>query len=466
MFAILNEEVALRSWQLIPYAYIVKGSSSPQRLYRDEFEVLIKADGKTQIPESEITKKFIDSGLLIECKEKEFKLSKWQEYRNFNNRLVATMNLQITGRCNYNCKHCFNAKDNHALQSHMTLKQINKLLDEAESCGIMGFTITGGEPMVHKNIKEIIEEIYKRNMFIFDFNTNGYYITQEFLDFLKSLKANPLMKISFDGIGYHDEMRNFKGAEEKALEAFKLCTQNGFKTLAQVNVNYNNLNTIKQTLDLLESMHVSTIRLIRTTEVPRWIKNGGKCLEIKDYYDQMIDLLKDYISKPRFSDIIVWQLLELYPCSQTYKLDAVKDIRMSQPICKGTRGMMAVGANGNVYPCLQVSGVFDDTGEKLGNVFETPLKDLLQTESKYMKYICTTVEEKAKINGRCNKCKYLKYCGTGCPAMSITKTYAEKGVFCYTEPDTWKCYFLENNYYDKVIKSLEGYRCISPKIEL
>jgi len=211
---------------------------------------------------------------------------------------------------------------------------------------------------------------------------------------------------------------------------------------------------------------VKTIRLIRTTEVPRWLKNGGQCLEIKDYYDRMLDVLSEYISKPRRSNIIVWQLLELSPHSRTYSVDAVKNIRMSQPICKGTRGMIAIGANGNIYPCLQVSGVFDDTGETLGNIFDTPLKEMLQTESKYMKYICTSVEEKATINGKCIKCKYLKYCGTGCPAMSLTKTYAENGTFCYTAPDTWKCYFLENGYYEKVQESMKGYQCTSPILEV
>ena len=64
------------------------------------------------------------------------------------------------------CLHCFNAADNAPLQSEWTAEEAKKLLDEAYECGINAFTITGGEPMLHKNFFDIIEGIYKRNMFV------------------------------------------------------------------------------------------------------------------------------------------------------------------------------------------------------------------------------------------------------------------------------------------------------------
>ena len=133
----------------------------------------------------------------------------------------------ITGKCNYNCIHCFNAADNAPLMSEWTMDEMNKLLDKARDCGINAFTITGGEPMLHKNFFEIIEGIYSRGIFVEELNTNGHFINMAALERLKSIGCVPLVKISFDGIGYHDWMRNHKGAEQTALEAISLCVENG-----------------------------------------------------------------------------------------------------------------------------------------------------------------------------------------------------------------------------------------------
>lgn len=106
------------------------------------------------------------------------------------------MNLMITGKCNYNCIHCFNAADNAPLMSEWTMDEMNKLLDQARDCGINAFTITGGEPMLHKNFFEIIEGIYSRGMFVEELNTNGHFINMAALERLKSIGCVPLVKIS------------------------------------------------------------------------------------------------------------------------------------------------------------------------------------------------------------------------------------------------------------------------------
>lgn len=69
--------------------------------------------------------------------------------------------------------------------------------------------------MLHKNFFDIIEGIYKRNMFVEEINTNGYYITADALERLKKIGCIPLMKISFDGLGFHDWMRNREGCRRK-----------------------------------------------------------------------------------------------------------------------------------------------------------------------------------------------------------------------------------------------------------
>ena len=44
---ILNPNIALRSWQLVPYAFYVKGERNAGGLKKEEFDFLSACDGKS-----------------------------------------------------------------------------------------------------------------------------------------------------------------------------------------------------------------------------------------------------------------------------------------------------------------------------------------------------------------------------------------------------------------------------------
>lgn len=58
-------------------------------------------------------------------------------------------------------------------------------------------------------------------MYLEDLNTNGSFLDQTALEQFRKIGCNPLIKISFDGIGYHDWLRNRNGAEADALRAIR-----------------------------------------------------------------------------------------------------------------------------------------------------------------------------------------------------------------------------------------------------
>lgn len=202
------------------------------------------------------------------------------------------LSWMITGKCNYNCLHCFNAADNARLQSEFTMEEAKRLIKEAQECGINAFTITGGEPMLHPNFMEIIRGIHSHGMYVREINTNGHFITKDILTEMKSFGCMPRIKISFDGIGHHDWLRNRESAEEDALKAIRLCIENGFRVKAQTNVHRLNVDTILLTAKLLGDMGLDEMRIIRTTEAPRWEENAGDaCLTIEEYFDSMTAFL-------------------------------------------------------------------------------------------------------------------------------------------------------------------------------
>lgn len=459
MSYILNENIALRSWWRVPYAYYIKGVLTAEKLTKEEFELLLRCDGQSDIEDSELLTSLHLRGFISECKKGEKSLTPWQRME-CDNRYFPEMNWMITGKCNYNCLHCFNAADNSPLMAEFSLEEAERLLDDAMACGINGFTITGGEPMCHKNFLQIMEGIHRRGMYVAELNTNGFYINQETLDRMKEIGCRPLMKISFDGVGHHDWLRNRKGAEEDALRAIALCVENGFRVKAQTNVHRRNVDSMIPTARLLDEMGVAEMRIIRTTEVPRWNENAkGATLDLEEYFDRMLEFSRVYSTEEHKMTIDIWQFMGLYPTSRKYSLRPVcyrdGEFKSTRPVCRGNRAMVAVAANGNVFPCMQMSGYYEVRNDILGNVKESGLRPILQM-GKYLAEVCTTVGELAAANEECNSCPYFKYCAGGCRAIALTLTSDKMGV------DPSKCLFFKKGYYEKVVETMGDWHNITP----
>ena len=461
---ILNPHIALRSWRLVPYAYYIRYERTASGLKQEEFERLSLCDGLHDVPEDELTAALTERGMISRVEKGTAPLTDWQKPLVCDNRYMPSMNWMITGRCNYNCLHCFNAGDNAPLQSEWSLDEANKLLDEAQACGINGFTVTGGEPMAHKHFFEILEGIYRRGMYVFELNTNGFYIDQDALDRMKAMDCTPLMKISFDGFGYHDWMRNHKGAEADTLRAIRLCLENGFRVKVQMNINRKNRGSILQTLERLDEMGVERTRMICTTESTRWAENAaGQSFTVPEYYDTCLEVLGDYIRGNHRMSVNCWQFLDLHPGSRSFTLTPMQGrldcYRESRPLCQGNRGMIAVGSTGAVYPCLQMSGWMEAHKYFYGNVKEQGLQSMLQG-GKYLDEVCATIGDMLKVNETCAACPHLQECRGGCRAIALLTSDGNMMA-----PDPWKCFFFDHGYIEKCEAALAPYRNRTQKHE-
>ena len=462
MYFRLSNHVALRSWKNVEYALYIQGEPYAQPLTMKQAQALLLCDGEHDMEIDETVLGLAARNLIVSC-ERGAHPSAWSAYQKYDNPYFPKMNLMITGKCNYNCLHCFNAADNAPLMTEWTFEELCDLFDQARDCGIHTLTITGGEPMVHKNFMEILREIHKRRMFVEELNTNGYYLTQKILDEMKEIGCRPLVKISFDGIGYHDWMRNRKGAEEKTLDAMKLCIQNGFDVKSQTQVHRKNVTSMMPTAKVLCDMGVKEMRIIRTTEVPRWVMNAGDaCLGMEEYYETMLAFAKDYLQSGMKMEIDIWQFLRIYPESGSFRIVPVScadgEYRDTFPGCRGNRGMVAVTSSGEIVPCIQVSGTLQQTGVSLGNLHNDRLKDLLMS-GKYLENVCATVGDVRKNNPRCGECKWFEYCTGGCRAMGYLYSGERKDFF---GEDLTKCRFFENGWYEKVRDTLSDWRNLSP----
>ena len=102
-------------------------------------------------------------------------------------RNLASFDLEITARCNNNCRHCYinlPADDMEALSKELTLGQIKDIADQAFDLGALWCLITGGEPLLRKDFFDIYLYLKKKGFLVSVF-TNACLVTQEHIDFFK-----------------------------------------------------------------------------------------------------------------------------------------------------------------------------------------------------------------------------------------------------------------------------------------
>ena len=115
-------------------------------------------------------------------------------------REIDYLRVSVTDNCNLRCVYCMKEKENNFLKNDekLTDDEIYKIVKESAKLGIKKIRMTGGEPLVRRDIKEIL--IYLRKVYNgkITLSTNGLLIDKENIETLK--KCVDYFEISLDGV--------------------------------------------------------------------------------------------------------------------------------------------------------------------------------------------------------------------------------------------------------------------------
>ncbi|MFH1102557.1 MAG: heme b synthase [Pseudomonadota bacterium] len=340
-------------------------------------------------------------------------------------RLVA---WEITRNCNLDCVHCRAAATRGPYNGELSTDAAFQLIDRIASLGNPIVILTGGEPLLRKDIFEVAAYGTRKGLRMV-MAPNGTLITEELA--LKMADSGiKRISISLDGATKerHDRFRRVTGAFDGALKGIRFAASAGIEFQINTTITKTNLDEIPKIQDLAVELgavahHIFLLvptgrgkyivdQEISATEYEKtlnWFYDQGRktALQLKatcapHYYRILRQRAKEEEKSVNF---------------QTHGLDAVTRG------CLGGVGFCFISHRGVVQPC----GFLD---LYCGNVTETPFDEIWEHSDIFL-----SLRDFSRLKGKCGKCEYRTVCG-GCRARAYESTgdYLEEEPLCTYQP--------------------------------
>jgi MoaA/NifB/PqqE/SkfB family radical SAM enzyme len=249
--------------------------------------------------------------------------------------------------CNLKCKHCTASrfkKDGRKL----TPQDLRKISDECHQLGLCQFCISGGEPLLFKDLDEVITSL-QPDKFHLTMSTNGHFMTKDMAKRLKTIGLDKV-KISLDDFDEkkHNSNRNNDGAYQKAVNAMLNAKEAGLSVVIQAVVTHQNCQS-DQTIQMAKfaKEHGFTVDVLIARATGEW---EGKHDILIDEEDAkfLLNANKEYPVLHR----------DTFP---SYGMDKG---------CGAVKACLHVTQFGDVLPCVYIH-------ISIGNIFKESLKDII-----------------------------------------------------------------------------------------
>lgn len=147
---------------------------------------------------------------------------------------INTLYIELTHACNQHCKHCYLNGGIHHTVAEMTTEQIKKIFREFKEQGGRSAVITGGEPLMRKDIWEILDYVEELEI-SFTFASNSLAMNVERRTRLASYKYLVLYFTSILGVdAKKHQYITEKDSYENVMENLKFFTEQNIPTYVQV----------------------------------------------------------------------------------------------------------------------------------------------------------------------------------------------------------------------------------------
>jgi radical SAM protein with 4Fe4S-binding SPASM domain len=309
--------------------------------------------------------------------------------------------VEITGRCNLSCRHCYRGND-----AHEDLIDFNLLLNQLAEITPYYITVSGGEPLLledvfylAKGLKNVCQKLL--------LTTNGTLVREFPWDYFRIFDD---VQISLDGDRVTHEAIRGKGAFEKAMDAAHYLIGT-VPVSMQCTVNQSNYNQLSSIVQISKAMGA----------VP---KMGRMCGFGRNGLDPVCDpnLWKDLLQSA-----IGCGMLNDDPLSFWFddkKKKSCKPDKITGGCTAGIAGI-AISPDLNVYPCVKLR-------VPAGNLKKQSLKEIWLKSPLF-----NELRDWRNLKGHCSTCEFVGIC-RGCRADAWARTgdYLTADPLCWLDGDS------------------------------
>ena len=278
------------------------------------------------------------------------------------NRPVRDLRISVTDRCNFRCTYCM-PKEVYGeafkflpKEELLDFDEIEKIAKSFAALGVTKIRLTGGEPLVRKNIEDLISKLSRiKGIEDIAMTTNGYLLEPK-IDSLLEAGLNRIT-VSLDAI---DEITFKKMSDQdfdvnKVLSAIDTANKKGFDQIkincvVQKGVNEHSI------LDLINYTKGSNniVRFIEYMDVGNL--NGWELSQVVSIKDILEIIEKEYKVKP-LEENYQGEVAKRY-ILEDYSTEFGFISSVSKPFCS-TCTRARITMDGKLVTCLFANGGFD-----------------------------------------------------------------------------------------------------------
>ncbi|HYF84275.1 MAG TPA: radical SAM protein [Clostridia bacterium] len=311
------------------------------------------------------------------------------------------MNLDVfvTTACNMQCLFCGAWKQDNPNQ-FIELDKVFSILDAGKDYGFKYTTLSGGEPLMHPNILEIIDYANNKGFWI-NITTNGLLIDDKFLSSIKGKKVN--IRVSFHSLKkeLHNKITNGDTYDQLVATINRLKELRVYYSIGST-IFEENVDEIEQ---LAEFALKSNAAFIRYSPVVSILKGNGIKLDQKFHEEMLVRIIKAALKYKNYLS---------YPKKNLNLIGDPIDIMTTRRCPAGSDIFMIVDANQDIIPC---------------QFFPS------EVEYPHCKYTCCDDFKKLKnemngmfsedfldnLQGECKDCSFKSVCYGSCIGNKLTR---------------------------------------------
>ena len=308
-----------------------------------------------------------------------------------------------TRRCNLDCIHCGSKGTEYPAE--LSTEEIKNIIDQLSLLHIRTFQVTGGEPLLRKDLVEILNYAHLKGLNT-SVATNGFHINEDKAK-LFAKGDTSLIQISIDGSrDIHNYIRCNTESFDKANAAVRLLKQySGAKINVATTVMPYNINDLENLKNILLSLKIDFWSIGTVMPVGK-AKDDTSLFLSKEQFEYLLNFI---INSRKELNL---DIVENFP--YLGKFD--KKVRTSPRLCPVGILSCCIGVDGHIRGCPdQPDNEFYREGDlriqTFAEIWENGFKRYRNKE------ILTS-------DKNCNYCYYRKDCFGGCWVMR------EKSLHC------------------------------------